>query len=234
MQQIDQQNYRQAPQRGAFHCCLECQSERFIPAQVWVFVQTSLVFEPLNISMPQLQMWQRWPSLVTGWRSSSQALTPPLPRGSSLSVMQQMLIGQKNSLLRQQVHWVYHCFSSLFLRLMFKSCFCSYHQSVSCHQFLFKSERTSLGQGLHNVAVLIRELWRLSAESDPSFSHSCSFTHVTHSRSESALKLYFWLKICLRVLQVHQVTTCTLHRRTVCLESNPANQTFTFPYPTLK
>lgn len=161
-------------------------------------------------------MWQRWLSLVTGWRSSSKALTLPPPRGSLRLVILQMLIGRKNLLPRQQVCFVFVAFLGLLLCifcLMSKSSFWRYHQSVSCHHiFLLKSEWISLGRSLHSVAVLTHELWTMSAELHPSFFEGCPCTHVAQSKRWSTLKLYSLLKIncLLRVLRVHRMITCTV------------------------
>lgn len=59
-------------------------------------------------SSSQLQMWQHWPSPVTGQPSSSRALNLPLRRGSSRSAIRQMLIGRENLSLRLQVPSVCH------------------------------------------------------------------------------------------------------------------------------
>lgn len=114
MQQIDQQSYRQAPQRGIFSFWLFSYPFCLPSLQCFLYAWFTLCSNHLNkgrnVSVSQLQMWRRWPSQVTGQPSSSQVPpTRPPRRGSMLSAMRQMLIGRESLSLRPQVIWLPIC-----------------------------------------------------------------------------------------------------------------------------
>lgn len=94
MQQIDQQSFRQAPQRGVTRLSLG--------QPKYTHSKTSLYWAP-QLSAVQLQMWLRWRSPVTGLPSFSPAPTPPPHLGSPLLVTQLMLTGRGSLSLRLQV-----------------------------------------------------------------------------------------------------------------------------------
>lgn len=98
MQQIDQQSFRQAPQRGVTRLGLG--RPKYIHTHT--HTKTSLYWAA-HLSAPQLQMWQRWRSLVTGLPSFSPDRSPPPHLGSPLSVTQLMLTGRGSLSLRLQV-----------------------------------------------------------------------------------------------------------------------------------
>lgn len=81
MQQIDQQSYRQAPQRGAFQPSYLLQAHFRRPSSLSMRLKCTAfsALDPPRLSAPQLQMWRHWRSRGTGLPSSSQVPSrPPL------------------------------------------------------------------------------------------------------------------------------------------------------------
>lgn len=106
MQQIDQQSYRQAPQRGLG---LGFFLKEFLFFVFSFGLPSSVFFNSVHVSMVQRQMWQRWLCLVIGRQSSSQVPTPPPHQDSLLSGIQQTQIGRKSLSPRLRVTFFFSC-----------------------------------------------------------------------------------------------------------------------------